>query len=152
MAVDDGLESCRSGDGKAVHRQIAGISEPDSACRWSSSWQYCYGFSISGSDSAGTGFLASRNRVFAGFPSTVAAFEIVRNSDETISIRATNVDPVVSREEHRLRNPGLCHWRAADINNATPYLPTGTYNAELVVPLTPKMRMKLRSAGTAAAN
>ena len=98
------------------------------------------------------GFWQVETASLRDFPQQLRLFEIVRNSDETISIRATNVDPVVKEGTPAAKSRAYAIGAQQIFNNATPYLPTGTYNAELVVPLTPKMRMKLRSAGPVAAN
>ena len=95
------------------------------------------------------GFWQVETASLRDFPQQLRLFEIVRNSDETISIRATNVDPVVKEGTPAAKSRAYAIGAQQIFNNAMPYLPTGAYNAELVVPLTPRMRSKLRNAGTA---
>ena len=81
------------------------------------------------------------------FPQQLRLFEIFRNSDGTVSICATNVDPVVQEGSPAAKSRAYAIGAQQIFNNAMPYLPTGTYNAELVVPLTPEMQAKLQQTG-----
>jgi len=92
------------------------------------------------------------------FPQQFRTFEIFLNSDDTISIVTTNVDPAVlegtpaaiSRRyaiaaAQILKNmEGIEHWNPTNDPTVKP-MPAGSYNAELVVPLSPAMREKLKN-------
>jgi metallophosphoesterase (TIGR03768 family) len=79
------------------------------------------------------------------FPQQFRTFDIARNSDNTISIFATDVDPIA--------NPGSLPALARTyaiasfqlFNYQIPYLPTGDYNAELVKQLSPEMQNKIKN-------
>lgn len=88
------------------------------------------------------------------FPQQFRTFNIVRNSDNSISIITINVDPDVSE--------GSLPWisRSYAIASAQIYglnegpLPTGSvsYNAELVKQLTPEMQKKIQNIGIPVKN
>lgn len=84
------------------------------------------------------------------FPQQFRTFQIVRNSDNTISIFATNVDPAV--KEGSFAAISRSYAIAADqIFKMKPNLmPTGSvsYNAELLKQLTPAMQIKIQNLGT----
>jgi hypothetical protein len=79
------------------------------------------------------------------FPQMFRTFDIVQNTDNTISIFATDVDPI--EEAGSLPALGRAYAIASCqiLNSQTLYPPSGAYNAELVKQLTPKMQQKLRS-------
>ncbi|WP_373486371.1 TIGR03768 family metallophosphoesterase [Acetobacterium malicum] len=74
------------------------------------------------------------------FPQQLRTIEVVKNSDNTVSILATNVDPAVKEGSFAdiSRSYALAAQQIFD-------LPTEnrSYNAELVVQLTPEMQKKL---------
>ena len=75
-------------------------------------------------------------------------FDIVRNSDNTISIFTTNVDPAVKEGTIAAQSRS---WGVAAMqifNHTLPYSPSGSYNAELVKPLSPDMEEKIQNYGT----
>jgi len=91
------------------------------------------------------------------FPQQFRTFEIYLNSDETLSIVTTNVDPAVkegtpaaiSRKYAVAATQIVQTWDATTKWNPTndptvKPMPTGSYNAELVKPLSPAMKAKLR--------
>jgi metallophosphoesterase (TIGR03768 family) len=91
------------------------------------------------------------------FPQQFRTFEIYLNSDETLSIVTTNVDPAVldgtpaatSRRYAVATAQIVKTWDAVTKWNPTNDptvrpMPTGSYNAELVKPLSPAMNAKLR--------
>jgi len=92
------------------------------------------------------------------FPQQFRTFEIYLNSDETLSIVTTNVDPAVqegtpaatSRTYAVAAMQIVQTWDATTKWNPTndptiKPMPTGSYNAELVKPLSPAMKAKLRA-------
>jgi hypothetical protein len=78
------------------------------------------------------------------FPQQFRTFRIVRNSDNTISIFATDVPPTVKKgsiaEKSRKYAIGL-----QQISKEGP--PISSYNAELVKQLTPEMQVKIKKYG-----
>ncbi|MBN1514557.1 MAG: TIGR03768 family metallophosphoesterase [Phycisphaerae bacterium] len=86
------------------------------------------------------------------FPQQFRIFEILRNSDNTISILVTNVDPAVAEGSPAAKSRGYAIG-AARIFGATPAILADTtshaYNAELVKQLTPEMQAKIADCGTA---
>ena len=82
------------------------------------------------------------------FTQQFRTFDIVRNSDNTVSIFATDVDPI----EADGSLPALSRYYAVAINQIynkqPPYPPSGAYNAELVKQLTPEMQVKIQNYGT----
>ena len=92
------------------------------------------------------------------FPQQFRTFEIFLQSDETLSIVTTNVDPAVqdgtpaatSRKYAVAATQIVKTWETVTKWNPTKDptvkpMPTGSYNAELVKQLSPEMKMKLRS-------
>jgi len=84
------------------------------------------------------------------FPQQFRTFELVLNSDNTISIFVTDVDPSV--EGNMLAEKSRSYAIAAYqiFNSTLPVEPTGSvsYNAELVKQLTPAMQEKLRAVAS----
>ncbi len=88
------------------------------------------------------------------FPQQFRTFEIYLNSDYTISIVTTNVDPAVkdgslaakSRKyaiaAGQIVGAGMYNYNPTNDSTIKP-MPTGSYNAELVKQLSPAMREKL---------
>ena len=94
------------------------------------------------------GFWEVESTSLRDFPQQFRLFEIVRNSDNTISIFTTNVDPVM--KEGSL--PALSRYYAIAaqqvFNVLKPYAPSCSYNAELVKQLTPEMQLAVQKHGT----
>jgi metallophosphoesterase (TIGR03768 family) len=94
------------------------------------------------------GFWVVESPSLREFPQQFRTFELVLNSDDTISIFVTDVDPIV--EDNMLAERSRSYAIAANqIFNLTPPIePTGSvsYNAELVMQLTPEMQEKLNAA------
>ena len=82
------------------------------------------------------------------FPQQFRAFEIVRNSDDTVSIITTDVDPAVKEGSPAARSRAFGVAVQQIFNNSLPYMPAASYNAELVKPLSPGMQVALRNYGT----
>jgi metallophosphoesterase (TIGR03768 family) len=85
------------------------------------------------------------------FPQQFRTFDIRRNTDNTVSIFITNVDPAVVEGTPAAKSRGYAIG-AARIFGATPEVLADTsshaYNAELVVQLTPDMQTKIANFGT----
>jgi metallophosphoesterase (TIGR03768 family) len=79
------------------------------------------------------------------YPQQFRTFDIARNSDNTISIFATDVDPIANPGSL----PALSRTYAIAayqlFNYQIPYVPSGDYNAELVKLLTPEMQDKIKN-------
>jgi len=93
------------------------------------------------------------------FPQEFRAFEIYVNSDNTISIVTTNVDPAVKdgTPAAKSRSYAVATQQIINTNVYTNNptgdpsikpMPTGSYNAELVKKLSPEMQDKIRNLGT----
>ncbi len=92
------------------------------------------------------------------FPQQLRTFEIYLNSDDTISIVTTDIDPAVmdgtpaatSRKYAIAAMQIVGAWDFTTKSNPTKDptvkpMPTGSYNAELVKPLSPEMRARMQS-------
>ena len=81
------------------------------------------------------------------FPQQLRTFEIVCNSDNTISIIATDVDPAI--KEGSLAAISRSYAIAAQqlFNNPIGLLPTGSCNGEFIKQLTPEMQVKIKEIG-----
>jgi len=82
------------------------------------------------------------------FPQQFRTFEIVRNSDNNISVFATNVDPIIQEGSLPALSRSYAFAAQQIFNQQLPYLPSGSYNAELVKQLTPEMQAKMQNYGT----
>jgi metallophosphoesterase (TIGR03768 family) len=94
------------------------------------------------------GFWEVETSSLRDFPQQFRTFEIIRNSDGTISIITTDVDPAV--KDGSLAALSRTYAVAAQqiFNNPIGLLPTGSYNAQLVKQLTPEMQAKMQNYGT----
>jgi metallophosphoesterase (TIGR03768 family) len=82
------------------------------------------------------------------FPQEFRTFEIDRNSDNTISILTTDVDPAVKDGSLAALSRSYAVATQQFTLSQKDLLPTGSYNAELVKPLSPAMVTKLQNDGT----
>ena len=105
------------------------------------------------------GFWQIETSSLRDFPQQFRIFEIVRNSDNTISIFTTDVDPAVKDGSLAAisRSYGIAaqqlYSKTLSSSPAPPELSpgshnTGSYNAELVIQLSPEMQAKIRNYGT----
>ena len=96
------------------------------------------------------GFWEVETASLRDFPQQFRTFEIVRNSDNTISVFTTDVDPAV--RSGSLADTSRSYAVASNelFNNTITGSPSGSYNAELVKQLTPEMQAKIQSLGTPA--
>jgi metallophosphoesterase (TIGR03768 family) len=93
------------------------------------------------------GFWEVETASLRDFPQQFRTFEIVRNSDNTVSILTTDVDPAVrdGSPAARSRSYGIAAQQL--FNNTLPYPPASAYNAELVKPLSPEMQDRIKDCG-----
>ncbi len=89
------------------------------------------------------GFWEVETASLRDFPQQLRTFEIVRNSDDTVSILATDVDPVVTDGSPAATSRTYAVAAQQIFDNPVGLLPTASYNAELVVPLGAEMRAAL---------
>jgi metallophosphoesterase (TIGR03768 family) len=82
------------------------------------------------------------------FPQQFRMFEIVRNSDNTVSIFATDVDPAVRKGSPAAKSRSYAIAAHEIFNTTVEPMPSGSYNAELVKPLSPEMQIKIQNYGT----
>jgi metallophosphoesterase (TIGR03768 family) len=107
------------------------------------------------------GFWQVETSSLRDFPQQFRTFEIYLNSDNTISIVTTDVDPAVKKGEPAAASRRYAvaaeqivgTWDVITKLNSThdstiKPMPTGSYNAELVKKLSPEMQTKLRNYGT----
>lgn len=94
------------------------------------------------------GFWEVETTSLRDFPQQFRLFEITRNSDSTVSIFATDVDPIMN--EGSL--PALSRYYAVAaqqiIDVQKPYAPSFSCNSELVKQLTSEMQAKIYNYGT----
>jgi hypothetical protein len=85
------------------------------------------------------------------FPQQLRTYDIRRNSDNTISIFVTNVDPAVVEGSPAAKSRGYA-LAVSRIYGATPEIladeSSRAYNAELVKQLTPEMQTVIANCGT----
>jgi metallophosphoesterase (TIGR03768 family) len=95
------------------------------------------------------GFWEVQTASLRDFPQQFRTFDIVRNTDNTISIIITNVDQAV-RKGSPAAMSRFYAIAARELYNTptTPSTPTSTYNAELIKQLSPEMQTKIQNYGT----
>jgi metallophosphoesterase (TIGR03768 family) len=101
------------------------------------------------SDHPELGFWEIETSSLRDFPQQFRTFEIVRNSDNTISIFATDIDPAIRDGSLAARSRAYAVAAQQLFQNPLPLLPTGSYNAELVKQLSPAMQAEIQDYGTA---
>jgi hypothetical protein len=77
------------------------------------------------------------------YPQQLRTFEIARNSDGTLSIVVTNVDPAVREGTPAARSRSYAIAAQQLFGTQVDGLPTGVFNAELIKQLTPEMTAKI---------
>jgi metallophosphoesterase (TIGR03768 family) len=89
------------------------------------------------------GFWEIETSSLRDFPQQFRVFDIVSNSDDTVSIIATDIDPVVEEGSPAAQSRTYAVGAQKIFDNQVGRLPTGSYNAELVVQLSSEMRAAL---------
>jgi hypothetical protein len=89
------------------------------------------------------GFWEVETSSLRDFPQQFRTFEIVRNSEDTVSILTTDVDPVVEDGSPAATSRTYAVAAQQIFNNPIGLLPACSYNAELVVQLSPQMQAAL---------
>jgi len=88
------------------------------------------------------------------FPQQFRTFDIVRNSDNTLSIFATNVDPDVDPDNTKgvpaaiSRSYAIASNQIYGISEAPQPSGSVSYNVELIKQLSPEMQEKIKNYGT----
>ncbi len=95
------------------------------------------------------GFWGVETASLRDFPQQFRCFDLVLNDDKTLSILAINVDPAVAPGSPAAKSRSYGIATASIFNSWPTNPPTGAYNSELVVTLTPEMQAKLRLPGPA---
>jgi metallophosphoesterase (TIGR03768 family) len=94
------------------------------------------------------GFWEIETASLRDFPQQFRTFEIARNSDNTVSIFTTDVDPAVKDGSPVEKSRSYAIASLQIFNYTAVPMPSGAYNAELVKQLTPEMQAKIRNHGT----
>ena len=94
------------------------------------------------------GFWEVETASLRDFPQQFRTFEIVRNSDNTVSVFATDVDPSVRDGTPAALSRSYAVATLQVFNSTLVPGPSGAYNAELVKQLSPAMQEKIRQYGT----
>jgi len=94
------------------------------------------------------GFWEVETASLRDFPQQLRTFEIVRNSDNTVSVFATNVDPSVKDGTPAALSRSYAVATLQLFNSTLVPGPSGSYNAELVKQLSPEMQVKIQNYGT----
>jgi len=94
------------------------------------------------------GFWGVETSSLRDFPQQFRTFDIVRNSDNTVSIIITDVDPAVKEGSPAATSRSYGVATQELCNNPISLLPAGSYNAELIKQLSPAMQIKIQSYGT----
>jgi len=101
------------------------------------------------------GFWQVETSSLRDFPQQFRLFEMVRNSDHTVSIFAANVDPAVqdgtpaaTSRAYAIAAQKIFSRGIISAATTMPLAPTGSYNAELLVQLSPDMQEKIQHYGT----
>lgn len=93
------------------------------------------------------GFWQVETSSLRNFPQQFRTFEIVRNSDNTVSVFATDVDPAVKAGTPAAISRSYAVAAHEIFKNDLPFLPTGSANVELVKQLSPEMQAQIQKAG-----
>ena len=93
------------------------------------------------------GFWEVQTPSLRDFPQQFRTFEIVRNSDNTISIIITDVDPAVRDGSPAAMSRFYAVAAMQLYKTPAPYAPTCVYNAELIKQLSPEMQIEIQNYG-----
>ena len=137
----------------------AAISEPELLAKlhtypnlvaWIAGHRHCNAITAFASPDASRpelGFWQIETASLRDFPQQFRTFEILRNSDGTLSILAADFNPDIQEGSPAATSRAYAVATQQIVHNPRGYPPTGSYNAELVVPLSPSMRAKLSNVG-----
>jgi metallophosphoesterase (TIGR03768 family) len=89
------------------------------------------------------GFWEIETASLRDFPQQFRTFEIARNSDDSVSILTTDVDPAVEDGSPAAKSRTYAVAAQQIFKNPIGLFPSCSYNAELVVSLSPEMRAEL---------
>lgn len=90
------------------------------------------------------GFWEVETASLRDFPQQLRMFEVVRNGDESVSIVTTDIDTVIEEDTPAATSRTYAVAAQQIFRNRIGLPPTGSYNAELAIQVTPEMRAKLR--------
>jgi metallophosphoesterase (TIGR03768 family) len=93
------------------------------------------------------GFWEVQTPSLRDFPQQFRTFEIVRNSDNTISIIITDVDPAVRDGSPAAMSRFYAVAAMQLYKTPAPYAPTCVHNAKLIKQLSPEMQTKIQNYG-----
>ena len=95
------------------------------------------------------GFWVVETSSLREYPQQFRTFQIVRNSDNTVSIIATNVDPAIKEESLAAKSHSYAIAANQLFKMQNNPLPTGSlsYNVELVKQLSAEMQQKIKNLG-----
>jgi len=91
------------------------------------------------------GFWQVETASLRDFPQQFRTFKIMFNADDTISIITINVDPAVQDGTPAAISRSYAVAAQQIFKNPVEYVPSGSYNAELLKQLTPGMQQKMQS-------
>jgi len=93
------------------------------------------------------GFWEVETASLRDFPQQFRTFDIARNSDNTVSIFITDIDPEVKDDLLAAKSRSYAVATMQIFNIEILPAPSGSYNAELVKQLTPEMQVKIQKYG-----
>lgn len=98
------------------------------------------------------GFWEVETASLKDYPQNFRSIDILRNSDNTLSIRAIDVDPAVKDGSIAATSRFYAIATHQLFNTPPPGLPTGVFNGELVKQLSPEMQIRIKDLGTPIKN
>ena len=93
------------------------------------------------------GFWVVETASLLQFPQQFRTFRITQNSDNTLSLFVTSIDPAVKAHSIASKSRHYAIGTMQIFKSPVSYLPSGAYNAELLKQLTPTMQKKIQKYG-----